>query len=153
MGTFEVSRSTSIAADPGRLHELIDDFHQWSQWSPWEGLDPEMKRTYSGPTAGKGARYAWLGNRKAGEGSMEITGTGPDGVDIELQFIKPWKSTNQVRLSLAPTSKGTDVTWTMTGEQTGLMAVFGKVVPMDRLVGKDFEKGLARLKAVAEQTA
>ena len=135
------------------MHGLIDDFHEWTQWSPWEDIDPEMQRTYSGPEAGRGARYAWKGNRKAGEGSMEITGSGPDGVDIELRFLKPWKATNQVRLSLAPTTHGTDVTWTMTGEQTGLMALFGKVVPMDRLVGKDFEKGLARLKAVAEQTA
>ena len=86
MGTFEVTRSASIAADPGRLHELIDDFHQWTQWSPWEALDPEMQRTYSGPSAGKGARYAWQGNRKAGEGSMEITGIGPDGVDIEREL-------------------------------------------------------------------
>jgi len=152
MGTFEVSRSTTIAADPGRLHELIDDFHQWTQWSPWEGLDPEMKRTYSGPTAGKGARYAWQGNRKAGEGSMEITGLAPDAVDIELRFLQPWQATNQVRLGLGSTPTGTDVTWTMTGERVGFMGLMSRVMPLDKMLGKDFDKGLSRLKAVAEQT-
>jgi Polyketide cyclase / dehydrase and lipid transport len=152
MSSYEVTRSTSIAALPGRVFGLVNDFHQWTQWSPWEGLDPDMTRNYGGPNAGVGARYSWKGNRKAGEGSMKITGSGPDGVTIDLEFLKPFKNSCGIRLALAPTAKGTDVTWTMTGETPGGFAgLFTRVVPMDRLVGKDFERGLARLKAVAEQ--
>lgn len=154
MSSYEVSRSITIAAAPGTLHALVDDFHRWTQWSPWEGLDPAMERNYSGPTAGAGARYAWKGNRKAGEGSMVITGSAPDAVDIDLRFLKPFENAAVIRLAFASTATGTSVTWTMTGETPGgLAGLFSRVVSMDRLVGKDFERGLARLKAVAEQTA
>ena len=97
---FEVTRTTSIAADPARVHALVDDFHEWIAWSPWEDLDPDLRRTYSGPDAGAGARYAWTGNRKAGEGSMEITGSTPERIDIELTFLKPFKATNHVDITL-----------------------------------------------------
>jgi hypothetical protein len=153
MSDYEVSRSTSVKAAPGTVLALIDDFHQWTQWSPWEDLDPDLQRSYSGSGSGVGAHYAWKGNRKAGEGSMEITGLAPDAVDIELRFLRPWKATNQVRLALTPTATGTDLTWTMHGEHVGLMSLMSYVMPLDTMVGKDFEKGLARLKAVAEQTA
>ena len=132
------------------MHELINDFHEWPKWSPWEDLDPDMERTHSGAEAGVGAHYAWDGNRKAGEGSMEITSSSPDQVGLTVTFLKPWKATNEIVFALEPTTDGTEVTWTMHGEQKGLMAILGKVVPMDRLVGKDFEKGLARLKDAAE---
>jgi hypothetical protein len=148
---FTITRSTSIAANAEVIHGLVDDFHRWSSWSPWEDLDPAMQRSYSGPERGVGARYAWKGNRKAGEGSMEITGLAPDAVDIELRFLRPWNATNQVRLQLAPTTTGTEVSWTMRGEHVGLMGLLSRVMPLDKMVGKDFEKGLARLKAVAEQ--
>ena len=149
--SFEVTRTTTIQADPARVHGLIDDFHQWTAWSPWEDLDPNLSRTYTGPPSGVGAHYAWRGNRKAGEGSMEITGSSPERVEIELSFMKPMRSTQQVEFVLAPTSGGTDVTWRMTGEHEGfLMNLFSRFVSMDRMIGKDFEKGLARLKAVAE---
>ena len=152
MGTpFEVQRSTSIAADPARVLGLIDDFHKWPEWSPWEDLDPAMSRTYSGPDSGVGAHYAWKGNRRAGEGWMEITGTAPDRVDIELAFMKPMRNTQQVEFVITPTSTATDVTWRMSGQHEGLMMnLFSKVMSMDKLVGRDFEKGLARLKAAAE---
>jgi hypothetical protein len=152
MGTsFEVVRSTSIAADPARVHDLVDDFHHWTEWSPWEELDPNLARTYTGPASGVGARYAWKGNRRAGEGWMEITDSAPDRVEIELAFMKPMRNTQQVEFVITPTSAGSDVTWRMSGRHEGLMmSLFGKVVSMDRLIGKDFEKGLARLKAVAE---
>jgi hypothetical protein len=150
---FTITRQTSIAADPETIHRLVDDFHEWSKWSPWEGLDPALERSYSGPQAGVGAHYAWKGNRRAGRGSMEITGLAPDAVDIELRFVQPWKATNQVRLDLVPTSTGTDVTWSMHGEHVGVMGLMSRVMPLDKMVGKDFEKGLARLKAVAEQSA
>jgi hypothetical protein len=154
MGDFEIVRSTAIAADPARVHGLVDDFHEWTAWSPWEDVDPGLQRTYTGPDAGVGAHYAWQGNRRAGTGSMEITGSTPEAIDILLVFMKPFAATNQVRFDFSPTQvggvPGTDVSWTMRGEHKGLMGMMSKVVPMDRMVGKDFDKGLTRLKAVAE---
>lgn len=150
MSDFEVMRSTNVRADPASVHALVNDFHEWTKWSPWEDADPELERTYTGPDSGVGARYAWSGNRKAGQGSMEITASSPERIGILLSFIKPWKATNQVSFELVPAGAGTEVTWRMSGQQQGLGALFGKVVSMDRLVGKDFEKGLARLKAAAE---
>ncbi|MDO9457548.1 SRPBCC family protein [Nocardioides sp.] len=150
MANFRVSRSTSVAADPALVHRLVNDFHEWPAWSPWEGVDPELQRTYSGAEAGVGAHYAWSGNRKAGQGSMEITGSTPERVDVALTVLKPFRSTSVVTFELAATGAGTEVTWVMTGEQKGLAAVLGRVVSMDRLVGKDFERGLAQLKATAE---
>lgn len=153
MGDFEVVRTTTIAAAPERVHGLIDDFHAWRAWSPWEDVDPNLRRDYSGPEAGVGARYAWEGNRKAGKGAMEIVSSTPERVGLRLAFEKPWKATNDVAFELAPASGGaaTVVTWRMTGSTTGVAALFSKVVPMDRMVGKDFEKGLARMKAAAER--
>ena len=154
MSEYEVVRSVSIAADPARVHALVDDFHEWAAWSPWEGLDPKLQRTYSGPASGVGARYAWQGNRRAGSGSMEITGSTSRAVDIQLVFLKPFAATNHVWFNLRPTeverAPGTAVEWRMRGEQKGVWGVVGRLLPMDRLIGKDFEKGLARLKAVAE---
>ena len=150
MSTFEVSRSTSIAAPPEKILGLVNDFHEWRKWSPWEDIDPNLQRTYSGADAGVGARYAWKGNRKAGQGAMEITASTPHRVDVALSFVKPFKAENDVVLAITPAGDGSEVTWTMTGEQKGLAALFGKIVSMDRLVGKDFENGLARLKLAAE---
>lgn len=153
MSHFEVVRAITVEAEPARVHALIADFTAWTAWSPWEDLDPDLQRTYTGPDAGPGARYAWQGNRKAGAGSMEITSSTPERIDVRLSFLKPWKATSDVAFELTPTGSGTEVTWRMHGENTGMAAVVARVVPMDRLVGKDFEKGLARLKAVAEAPA
>ncbi|WP_067703180.1 SRPBCC family protein [Nocardia jejuensis] len=150
MAEFDIHRETVIKADLARLQALIDDFHEWPKWSPWEDIDPAMERTYSGADRGIGARYAWSGNRKAGRGDMEITAITDDAIGLELHFEKPFKARNQIRFEFAPQGDSTVVTWRMTGRQTGPMALFGKLVPMDRLVGPDFEKGLARLKAAAE---
>lgn len=151
---FEVVRTTTIAADPARVHALVDDFHEWPAWSPWEDVDPDMSRTYSGAESGVGARYAWAGNRKAGAGSMEITGSTPERIDIELSFLKPFKATNHVDITFTPTaagtSTGTDVAWRMSGEHTGLAGLVFRFMSMDKMVGPDFEKGLAQLRAVAE---
>jgi hypothetical protein len=153
MSAFEVARSTTIAADPARVHGLINDFHAWTQWSPWEDLDPDLSRDYSGPDTGVGARYAWQGNRKAGQGSMEIVQSTPEKIDLRLLFVKPWKADNHVDFTLTPVGDaGTQVTWRMTGEHKGLGILLSKVFSMDRLVGKDFDKGLARLKAAAAAT-
>jgi hypothetical protein len=148
---YEVVRRTTIAADPGRVHGLVNDFHEWVSWSPWEDIDPDLQRTYSGPDRGVGAHYAWQGNRKAGQGSMEITASTPERVDVDLHFLKPFESAGKVTFDLVPAGEArTDVTWTMRGEQKGFWGLVGKVVPMEKFVGKDFEKGLARLKATAE---
>ena len=152
MSTFEVTRSATVNADAAAVHALIDDFHEWTKWSPWEDVDPDLQRTYSGADSGVGAKYAWSGNRKAGQGNMRITSSTPERIGVELSFLKPWKATNDVTFTLAPSGSGTEVTWRMTGEQKGLAALFGKVFNMDRLVGKDFDKGLTRLKAAAEGT-
>jgi hypothetical protein len=150
MSSYRISRSTSIAADPALVHRLVNDFHEWPQWSPWEGLDPELERHHTGAASGVGAHYAWSGNRKAGAGSMEITAATPERIEVALVFDRPFKSTSVIAFLLVPGGGGTDVTWEMAGEQHGLSAIFGKVVSMDRLVGKDFERGLAQLKSVAE---
>ena len=153
MGSYEVSRSASIAADPARVHALVDDFHQWRQWSPWEDLDPDLERTYGGADHGVGATYSWKGNRKAGQGSMEITGSTPERVEVALAFLKPFKSESVVVCAIAPAAGGTEVTWTMSGEQKGMAGLFGRIVSMDKLVGKDFAKGLERLRRLVEKPA
>ena len=143
-------RSATIEADPARVHGLINDFHEWTAWSPWEDVDPNLQRTHSGPSSGVGAHYAWSGNRKAGEGSMEITGSTAESIVIDLRFLKPFKAEHEIEFDLTPTGTGTEVAWRMRGEQKGLWALIGKVFPMDKMVGKDFEKGLTRLTATAE---
>ncbi|MFF7938969.1 SRPBCC family protein [Nocardia gamkensis] len=149
MAEFEVVRSAVVTAEPARVHRLINDFHKWVEWSPWEDLDPQLQRSYSGADSGVGARYAWSGNRKAGAGSMEIIGSADREIGVRLDFLKPMKATNMVTFILDPVETGTEVTWRMTGRQTGLMGVIGKFIPMDRFVGRDFEKGLARLQQAA----
>ncbi|WP_280253043.1 SRPBCC family protein [Nocardia abscessus] len=149
MAEFEVVRSAVNTAAPARVHGLIDDFHEWVKWSPWEDLDPQLQRSYSGADSGVGARYAWSGNRKAGAGSMEIIGSADREIGVRLEFLKPMKATNMVTFTLDPVETGTEVTWRMTGQQTGLMGFIGKIIPMDRFIGRDFEKGLARLQEAA----
>ena len=151
MSSYEVIRSARIAAPPAAVHALLDDFHEWRRWSPWEDLDPTLERTYAGPDRGVGAHYAWRGNRKAGRGSMEITGSTPDRVDVRLIFLKPFSASNDVTFLLTPDgSGGTAVEWRMRGEQRGLWGLVGRFLNMDKLVGGDFEKGLARLRETAE---
>jgi uncharacterized protein YndB with AHSA1/START domain len=148
--TFTVERSALVPAAPQKVYDLLVDFHQWPQWSPWEELDPAMERTHSGAASGVGAKYAWSGNKKAGRGSMEITdATPPSSVVIKLDFVKPFKSSNTTTFTLTPAGDGTQVRWSMTGPRPLLMRLFGFVFNMDKLVGKDFEKGLARLGTVA----
>jgi hypothetical protein len=152
MGDFEVVRRRTVAAPADRVHALINDFHEWRRWSPWEDVDPQLRRDYSGADRGVGARYAWEGNRKAGKGDMEITGSTPERVDVRLTFAKPMKATNRIAFELRPAGpERTDVAWRMTGTTKGVMALFGKVVSMDRLVGRDFEKGLERLDVAAAE--
>jgi len=148
---FSVQRTTSIKAPPEKVFALINDLHRWGSWSPWEKMDPEMKRTYSGAASGKGAVYAWQGNSKVGEGRMEISDTSPPSkVTIKLDFVKPFEAHNLAEFTLEPKGDSTSVTWTMHGPSPYMAKVMGVFVSMDKMIGKDFETGLANLKTVAE---
>jgi uncharacterized protein YndB with AHSA1/START domain len=150
--TFRVQRATSIKAPPDKVFALINDFHQWGQWSPWEKLDPDLKRTFTGPASGKGAVYEWTGNSKVGAGRMEITEpTPPSKILIKLDFIKPFEGHNIAEFTLEPQGDATQLTWAMHGPTPFVSKVMQVFVSMDGLIGKDFEKGLANLKAAAEK--
>jgi hypothetical protein len=150
--TYTVERSATIEAGPERIYEQIADFHNWRNWSPWEGVDPDLQRTYSGARSGTGAVYEWSGNRKAGQGRMEITdATEPSTVRIDLVFEKPWKARNDTLFTIRPEGSGSRVTWTMTGKKTLMTKVMGVFTSMDKMLGPDFEKGLAQLKATTER--
>jgi hypothetical protein len=151
MATYEVKRTTTINAQPQQIYGKIVNLHEWASWSPWEGIDPDMNKRYTGPDSGVGASYAWNGNRKVGEGKMTITDVAEPGrVALDLHFLKPFKAENETAFDLEPAGEGTQVTWTMTGNHTILSRIMGVFVSMDKMVGKDFEKGLAQLKADIE---
>lgn len=150
MAEFSLSRSIRVQADAARVHDLVDDFREWQKWSPWEGLDPDLNRDYTGPDRGVGSTYHWSGNKKAGEGEMRITESTPTSVVVDLQFLKPFKASNVTTFALTPVGDATDVTWTMTGTRSAIMGLMGKLV-FDKAIGADFEKGLASLKREAEQ--
>src|SRR5438270_12887829 len=148
---FRVQRMTSINAAPDAIFPLLDDFRRWPEWSPWEGKDPAMKRTYTGAAAGTGAVYAWRGNRKVGAGRMEIIETSPPlRVAIALHFLKPFEARNTAEFHLEPAGTGTHVTWAMHGRANPVMKTMGLFMNMDQMVGRDFETGLANLKRVSE---
>ncbi|HEY8021999.1 MAG TPA: SRPBCC family protein [Thermoanaerobaculia bacterium] len=150
--SFRVERSTSIKAPPEKIYALIDDFRGWGAWSPWEKLDPAMKRTYSGAAQGKGAVYEWSGNSKVGSGRMEITGTSaPSQVTIQLDFLQPFEAHNVADFTLEPLGDATRVTWAMHGASPFMAKLMGVFVNMDKVIGKDFETGLANMKAAAEK--
>jgi Polyketide cyclase / dehydrase and lipid transport len=150
--TYTVTRSATINAAPERLYQQLVDFHRWTSWSPWEDIDPGMTRTYSGADSGVGAVYAWSGNRKAGQGRMEIVETTvPSLVRVDLVFEKPFKARNDTAFTIEPAPIGSQVTWTMTGRKTIATKVMGLFKSMDAMIGPDFEKGLARLKAGTEE--
>jgi len=150
MSDFSLSRSTRVHADPATVHSLIDDFREWTKWSPWENVDPDLRRDYTGPQRGVGSTYRWSGNRKAGEGTMRITGSTPTSVVVDLEFLKPFKATNVTSFGLVPAGDATDVTWTMTGTRSPVMGLMGRLF-FDKAIGRDFERGLASLKAEAER--
>lgn len=149
--TYTVTRSRTIDAPPDRIFQLVASFEQWTRWSPWEGLDPDMERRYGGPDTGEGATYAWSGNRKAGAGRMEITRADePQLVEIALDFTKPFKSSNVTTFTIEPAGEDrAEVTWAMTGPKTLMVTLLSPVMNMDKLVGRDFDKGLAQLAEVA----
>jgi uncharacterized protein YndB with AHSA1/START domain len=147
--TMTVTRSTVIDAPAERIYAELDDFRRWPQWSPWEELDPNMTHTYSGAESGIGAIQEWKGNKKAGEGRMEITGSdAPNQLDMALTFIKPFKSQNTTTFALVPGEGGTTVTWSMLSPLNLPMKIYGIFKNLDTMIGADFEKGLARLNSV-----
>jgi uncharacterized protein YndB with AHSA1/START domain len=150
--TFSVQRSTSIKAPPEKIFAVVNDFHRWPDWSPWEKLDPSMKRTQSGTASGKGAIYAWEGNSKAGAGRMEIVESTPASkVAIQLDFIKPFEGHNVAEFQLQPQGDTTNLTWSMHGPTPFVSKLMQVFVNMDTMIGKDFEAGLANLKAITEK--
>lgn len=152
--TYTVSRSASIKAPAGRIYPLIADLHAWSQWSPWDKLDPQIQRSWSGATSGVGAVYSWSGNDQVGKGKMTVVQAQPNAlVAVRMELEQPWPSVSASRFELAAQGDTTEVVWTMIGHAEGLGAkATSLLMNMDRLVGADFERGLAELKALAEQS-
>lgn len=148
--TYE--RRLRIAAPAGQILPHLVDFRRWVDWSPWEGLDPALSRTYAGPNSGVGASCEWSGNRKAGAGSMRITDVTPESVAIDLRFTRPFKSTSAVRFTLIPQDAATEVIWSMRSPRTLGTRVFGVIMNMDKAIGGDLDNGLATLKVVVEGT-
>lgn len=149
---FIVQRSTEIAAPAEAVFSLIDDFHKWRDWSPWEGLDPDLKRKMSGTDSGPGAVYEWDGNKKVGTGRMEIIeATAPVKAVIKLDFLRPFEAHNVAEFTIVPQGQTSRVNWTMRGPAPFMTKLMQTVMNFDKMIGKDFEKGLANLKAIAER--
>ena len=142
-----------MKAPPEKIYPHINDFHNWPAWSPWEKLDPNMKRTHSGSAAGLGAAYEWEGNKQVGKGRMEITETIPSSkITIKLDFLKPFEAHNTAEFSLETQGDSTNVTWTMLGRLPYMFKVMSVIfLDMDKMVGKDFETGLANIKGIVEK--
>jgi len=148
--TFRVERTARIAAPAEKIFPLINDFHRWGEWSPYEQLDPGMKRSFGGAPAGQGATYAWEGNDKAGAGRMEITESTPSSkIAIRLDFIRPFEARNMAEFTLQPQGGETQVTWAMHGPSPYVAKLMGIFFNMDQMIGKDFETGLANLKTAS----
>ncbi len=150
--TFRVERSASIKAPPEKIFAILNDFKQWGAWSPWEKKDPAMKRSFGATTAGKGATYGWEGNKDVGTGSMTITEAVPSTkLAINLDFLKPFEAHNIAEFTLTAQGDTTNVTWAMHGPANFMTKIVHVFMNMDKMVGPDFEAGLANLKAAAEK--
>jgi len=150
--TFRVERTATMKAPPDRIYAVLSDFQKWGAWSPWEKKDPAMKRTFGATTSGVGAKYAWEGNKDVGRGSMEIVeATPPSRLKLKLDFIEPFEAHNTVDYTLTPSGGSTTVNWAISGPMPYVSKVMCIFVSMDSMIGKDFEAGLANLKAVVEK--
>ena len=148
---FEIVRSATISASPATVFEHVNHLRKWEAWSPWAKRDPQMRQQYEGPAAGVGAVHAWQGNKNVGEGRMTITESKPaERITIRLEFIKPFAATNTTVFTFVEQGGQTVVRWSMTGRNNFMGKLFGLLMNMDKMVGGDFEKGLASMKAVAE---
>ncbi len=151
MGEFTVQRTMTIGAPPESAYPHVADFRRWASWSPWEHLAPGMNKAFSGAEAGVGARYSWSGNHKVGRGSMEITAAeAPARIEVVIDVSRPFRATNTAAIWLEPSARGTDITLSMTGERTRFMRTTGIYRAIEAAIGRDFERGLQRLKAVVE---
>jgi uncharacterized protein YndB with AHSA1/START domain len=150
--SFRIERTTTIKAPPEKVFSLINDFHQWEAWSPWEKIDPALKRTYSGAASGTGAVYEWDGNKDIGQGRMEITESSPSSkVSLKLDFVKPFEAHNRVDFTLATQGDSTTVTQAMYGPSPYMSKLMTIFFSMEKMVGSKYEEGLANLKALAEK--
>ena len=149
--TYRIERRTLIAAHPFDVYNVVSDLHRFPEWSPWQDLDPSMRTDWSGPATGPGASYHWVGDDKVGEGRMTLRRMIPaDRVSIALEFVKPFASTSDLDFVLQPVPGGTQVSWVMSGTNNFTAKLMTLFVDMDAAVGKDFEKGLGRLKTLVE---
>lgn len=150
---FRISRSKSITASPGAAFALVNDFHNWTKWSPWEKLDPAQRRDYEGKTSGVGSIFHWSGNDKVGEGYNTITDNRPNElIRMKLEFLRPFKATNTVEFTFEPKGDQTMVTWTMTGKYNLVTKVMCLFMSMDKMVGDSFDEGLTNLKVLLESS-
>jgi hypothetical protein len=144
---FSITRSATMSVTPQAVFPQVNDLHNWSAWSPWAKLDPNMKMTFAGPEAGTGAAYTWTGNSKVGEGRMTIVESRPSElVRIKLEFMKPFTATNASEFTFQPQGGQTTVTWSMTGKRNFMT----KAMSMEKMLGGQFEQGLAQMKAIVE---
>ncbi len=150
--TFSLQRSMDFSASPEKIFPHLNDFKNWGAWSPWEKMDPDLKRNFSGSASGKGAQYSWIGNKKVGEGNMEITRSVPSSnIELNLNFLKPFKASNVTEFKITPNGNITNVNWEMRGPLNLFMKIMHMFMNMDKVVGKDFEAGLANLKSIVER--
>jgi hypothetical protein len=148
---FRITRSAAIAAPPADVFAQVNDLHRWEAWSPWAKIDPAMKQTYDGAPAGTGAIYSWVGNKNVGEGRMTIVESRPSELlRIKLEFFRPFAATNEAEFTFRPEGQKTVVTWSMTGRQNFIVKAMCLFMSMDKMVGGQFEKGLAQLQTVVE---
>lgn len=153
-GSFRIQRSIAIQALPDRPFDLVADFHNWAAWSPYEKLDPAMKKAFSGSSKGKGAVYTWSGNSKAGEGRMEILeAASPSRIAIKLDFVKPFEGHNTAEFTFDSQAGSTRITWAMSGQQNFMIKLMSIFMNMDHMIGKEFEQGLQNIKSIAETPA
>jgi Polyketide cyclase / dehydrase and lipid transport len=148
--TFHVERSIDMSAPPEAAFAQVNDFRAWGAWSPWEKLDPNMKRTYDGAAAGVGAKYAWVGDKEVGEGRMTIERSEPAAIAIKIEFLKPFEATNTAVFTFTKNPGGNRTTWAMDGSNNFIGKAMCLVMDMDEMIGADFERGLASMKVAAE---
>ena len=148
---FRVARSATISAPASAVFALVNDFHKWEAWNPWGKIDPAMKQTYEGAPAGTGAIYTWAGNNEVGEGRMTIIESRPSElIRVKLEFFKPFAATNTAEFTFKPEANQTAVTWSMFGEKNVMAKAIHLFINMDKMIGGQFEKGLAAMKSVVE---
>ncbi len=151
---FRVSRSTTVAAAPEIVFAQVNDFRKWDAWNPWAKIDPDMSQTYEGESAGEGAVYTWAGDKNVGEGRMTIEASQPyERIEIQLEFMKPFAGTNTAEFTFEPDGEGTTVTWSMHGTNGFMAKAIGLFMDMDKMIGGNFEQGLADMKAASESAA